>query len=146
MEKPASSSESAMPSASTLSDVFQPWKNSLPKRAKPPVCITADPSPTRPANVAPLRHMGGTGTIALFPPHPGKTAPMLSPLTSAQTRSVADVIAAGHFGPAALKRRADEVRQHYDDVSATRGDYIAKNPYYYEQVYRLLRFLIPPGK
>ena len=50
-------------------------------------------------------------------------------------------MAAGHFGPSALKRRADEVRQHYDRVSATRGDYVAKNPYYYEQIYRLLRFI-----
>src|SRR5215470_16279320 len=71
---------------------------------------------------------------------------MLSPLASAQTRSVADAMAAGQFGPCALKRRADEVRQHYDRVSATRGDYITKNPYYYEQVYRLLRFIVPPGK
>jgi hypothetical protein len=71
---------------------------------------------------------------------------MLSPLASAQPRTVADAMAAGQFGPSALKRRADEVRQHYDDVSATRGTYIAKNAYYYEQIYRLLRFIIPPGK
>jgi hypothetical protein len=71
---------------------------------------------------------------------------MLSPLASAQTRAVADAMAAGQFGPSALKRRADEVRQHYDRVSASRGDYIAKNSYYYEQIYRLLRFIIPPGK
>ena len=71
---------------------------------------------------------------------------MLSPLASAQTRSVADAMAAGHFGPSALRRRADEVRQHYDRISATRGEYITNNPYYYEQVYRLLRFIIPPGK
>src|ERR1700747_2377867 len=73
-------------------------------------------------------------------------AAMLSPLASAQTRAVADAMAAGQFGPSALKRRADEVRQHYDRVSASRGDYIAKNSYYYEQIYRLLRFIIPPGK
>jgi hypothetical protein len=71
---------------------------------------------------------------------------MLSPLASAQTRAVADAMAARQFGPSALKRRADEVRQHYDRISASRGEYIAKNSYYYEQIYRLLRFIIPPGK
>jgi SAM-dependent methyltransferase len=71
---------------------------------------------------------------------------MLSPLASAETRAVADAMAAGQFGPSALKRRADEVRQHYDRVAASRGEYIADNAYYYEQVYRLLRFIVPPGK
>jgi len=71
---------------------------------------------------------------------------MLSPVASAETRAVADAMAAGQFGPSALKRRAEEVRQHYDRVSATRDGYIEQNPYYYEQIYRLLRFVIPPGK
>jgi SAM-dependent methyltransferase len=71
---------------------------------------------------------------------------MLSPLASAETRAVADAMAAGQFGPSALKRRADEVRQHYDRVAASRGEYVADNAYYYEQVYRLLRFIVPPGK
>jgi ubiquinone/menaquinone biosynthesis C-methylase UbiE len=94
-----------------------------------------------------LRQKRGTGTIALLTLSSRKNfAAMLSPLASAQTRAVADAMAAGQFGPSALKRRADEVRQHYDRVSASRGDYIAKNSYYYEQIYRLLRFIIPPGK
>jgi hypothetical protein len=71
---------------------------------------------------------------------------MLSPVASAETRAVADAMAAGQFGPSALARRADEVREHYDRASAARGDYVGKNPYYYEQIYRLLRFIIPPGK
>ena len=71
---------------------------------------------------------------------------MLSPVASAETRAVADAMAAGQFGPSALARRANEVRQQYDGTSAARGDYIGKNPYYYEQIYRLLRFIIPPGK
>ena len=71
---------------------------------------------------------------------------MLSPVASAETRAVADAMAAGQFGPSALKRRAEEVRQHYDRASATRGGYIGENPYYYEQIYRLLRFIIPPAK
>jgi Glycosyl transferase family 2 len=71
---------------------------------------------------------------------------MLSPVVSAESRTVADAMAAGQFGPSALARRADEVRQHYDRASAARGDYIGKNPYYYEQITRLLRFIIPAGK
>ncbi|MBV8824544.1 MAG: glycosyltransferase, partial [Hyphomicrobiales bacterium] len=71
---------------------------------------------------------------------------MLSPVASAETRAVADAMAAGQFGPSALTRRAEEVRRHYDQASAARGGYIGENPYYYEQIYRLLRFIIPPGK
>src|SRR5262245_51774192 len=118
MENPTSSSESAMPSASATSDVFQPRKNTPPKRAKPPVCITIDPfgaatrraSQRRPlAAKARNRHYRTLSTSSRK-----NCVPMLSPLASAQTRSVADAMAAGHFGPSALKRRADEVRQHYD--------------------------------
>jgi hypothetical protein len=68
---------------------------------------------------------------------------MLSPFAA---RSVADAMAAGQFGPSALKRRADELRQHYDRICGSRAAYMAKNAYYYEQIYRLLRFVIPPGK
>lgn len=60
--------------------------------------------------------------------------------------SVAEAMAGGYFGPSALKRRAREVREHYDRVSDSRADYIAQNKYYYEQIYRLLRNIIPPGK
>ena len=60
--------------------------------------------------------------------------------------AVADAMAAGYFGPSALKRRAREVREHYDRVSGERARYIETNAYYYEQIYRLLRTIIPPGK
>lgn len=55
-------------------------------------------------------------------------------------------MAAGQFGPAALKRRAREVREHYDRVADTRARYIADNAYYYDQIYRQLRAIVPPGK
>lgn len=59
---------------------------------------------------------------------------------------MADAMAGGQFGPSALKRRANEVRQHYENVSGQRTAYISKNRYYYEQIFRLLRFIIPAGK
>lgn len=71
---------------------------------------------------------------------------MLSPLAPAQVHTVAEAMAAGLFGPSALKRRTADVREHYDRLSALRGEYVAKNDYYYEQIYRLLRFIVPPGK
>ena len=55
-------------------------------------------------------------------------------------------MATGQFGPPALKRRSEQVRQYYDRVSAGRSEYISNNSYYYEQIFRLLRFIIPPGK
>jgi hypothetical protein len=60
--------------------------------------------------------------------------------------TVSEAAAAGRFGPAALERRVKEVREHYDRVCERRADYIAKNEYYYNQVFRLLRFIIPRGK
>jgi hypothetical protein len=60
--------------------------------------------------------------------------------------AVAEAAAAGRFGPAALERRVKEVREHYERLCEHRADYIAKNEYYYDQVFQLLRFIIPPGK
>ena len=71
---------------------------------------------------------------------------MSGPLAAAEQRAVADAMAAGLFGPPALKRRAAEIRQHYDRVCETREAYVQNNAYYYEQVYRLLRLIIPAGK
>jgi SAM-dependent methyltransferase len=63
-----------------------------------------------------------------------------------QVDVVAEAMASGQFGPAALKRRARAVREHYDRVSGSRQSYIEENAYYYDQVYRLLRTIVPPGK
>lgn len=60
--------------------------------------------------------------------------------------AVAEATAAGRFGPAALERRENEVREHYERIYERRADYIAKNAYYYDQVFQLLRFIIPAGK
>lgn len=60
--------------------------------------------------------------------------------------AVAEAMATGQFGPSALKRRDREVREHYDRMSLVRTRYIEKNEYYYDQIYRLLRTIIPPGK
>jgi hypothetical protein len=68
------------------------------------------------------------------------------PLASTEARTVTDAMTAGQFGPSALKRRAEEVRAHYDRASVGRGAYIAAHPYYYEQINRLLRFIVEPGK
>ena len=65
---------------------------------------------------------------------------------SDETDAVAAATAAGQFGPPALKRRAREVRDHYDRVCGARARYIAKNTYYFGQVCNLLRMIIPPGK
>jgi hypothetical protein len=51
-----------------------------------------------------------------------------SPLASAEARAVTDAMAAGQFGPSALKRRAEGVRAHYDRASAGRSPYIAGHP------------------
>jgi hypothetical protein len=67
-------------------------------------------------------------------------------LVSDESNTVAEAMAAGQFGPSALQRRAREVREHYDRVSAGRADYIQKNPYYFRQVCQLLRTIIPAGK
>lgn len=47
-----------------------------------------------------------------------------------------------------MKRRAREVRDHYDRVCSSRALYIAQNAYYYyyDQIYRLLRTIIPAEK
>jgi len=71
---------------------------------------------------------------------------MMLPLGRVDQNAVADATAAGRFGPAALERRVKEVREHYERVCERRADYITKNAYYYEQVFQLLRFIIPPGK
>ncbi len=71
---------------------------------------------------------------------------MTETLALAEHQTVAAAMAAGRFGPSALKRRAEETRAHYDRLSGTRTDYIRKNSYYYEQIFRLLRLVIPPGK
>jgi len=71
---------------------------------------------------------------------------MSLPLARTELTAVADAMAAGQFGPAALKRRANELRAHYDRVATLRADYVEANAYYYEQVFRALRFIIPPGK
>ncbi len=68
------------------------------------------------------------------------------PLASAEARAVTEAMAAGQFGPSALKRRAAEVRAHYDRLCAGRSAYIAAHAYYYEQINRLLRFIVEPGK
>jgi hypothetical protein len=60
--------------------------------------------------------------------------------------AVAEATAAGRFGPAALERRVMEIREHYECITERRADYIAKNAYYYNQIFQLLRFIIPPGK
>jgi hypothetical protein len=70
----------------------------------------------------------------------------VSPLALSEARAVTDAMAAGQFGPSALKRRAEEVRAHYDRASAGRSAYIAGHSYYYEQINRLLRFIVEPGK
>jgi Glycosyl transferase family 2/Methyltransferase domain len=67
-------------------------------------------------------------------------------LAQIEQDAVAEATAAGRFGPAALERRVSEVREHYERVCERRADYIAKNAYYYKQVFQLLRFIIPPGK
>jgi len=67
-------------------------------------------------------------------------------LAGIDQNAVAEATAAGRFGPAALGRRVKEVREHYERICERRADYIAKNAYYYEQVFQLLRFIIPPGK
>jgi len=71
---------------------------------------------------------------------------MTSGLADIDQNAVAEATAAGRFGPAALGRRVKEVREHYERICERRADYIAKNAYYYEQVFQLLRFIIPPGK
>jgi len=71
---------------------------------------------------------------------------MTSSLAEIDQNAVAEATAAGRFGPAALERRVNEVREHYERICERRADYIAKNAYYYEQVFQLLRFIIPPGK
>jgi hypothetical protein len=71
---------------------------------------------------------------------------MTSSLAAIDQNAVAEATAAGRFGPAALERREREVREHYERICEGRADYIAKNAYYYEQVFQLLRFIIPPGK
>ena len=71
---------------------------------------------------------------------------MTADLAGIDQNAVAEATAAGRFGPAALGRRVKEVREHYERICERRADYIAKNAYYYEQVFQLLRFIIPPGK
>jgi hypothetical protein len=68
------------------------------------------------------------------------------PPASTEARAVTAAMAAGQFGPSALKRRAEGVRDHYDRAGAGRSAYIAAHPYYYEQINRLLRFIVEPGK
>jgi hypothetical protein len=70
---------------------------------------------------------------------------MTSSLAGLDQNAVAEAAAAGRFGPAALERRVKEVREHYERISERRADYIAKNAYYYNQIFQLLRFIIPPG-
>jgi len=71
---------------------------------------------------------------------------MTSSLAMIDQDTVAEATAAGRFGPAALERRVKEVREHYERICESRPDYIARNVYYYDQVFRLLRFIIPPGE
>lgn len=71
---------------------------------------------------------------------------MTETTAAAEHQALAEAMAAGRFGPSALKRRAEETRAHYDRLSGTRTEYIRNNSYYYEQIIRLLRFVIPPGK
>jgi hypothetical protein len=68
-----------------------------------------------------------------------------SQAASAEHHAVAAAMAAGRFGVATLKRRNDEVRDHYDSVCGQRADYIAANAYYYDQIFHALRIIIPPG-
>lgn len=56
---------------------------------------------------------------------------------------VGTAMAAGLFGPSALRRRAREVREHYDRIASQRGRYILDNAYYYKQVVKSLRDIIP---
>lgn len=60
--------------------------------------------------------------------------------------TVTEAVAAGRFGPAALKHRVNELREHYARVAPQRAEYVQRNAYYYNQVFRALRFIIPPGK
>jgi hypothetical protein len=71
---------------------------------------------------------------------------MTPPLARMDRNALAEATAAGRFGPAALERRVKEVREHYERVCEGRADYIARNAYYYDQIFELLRFVIPPGK
>ena len=71
---------------------------------------------------------------------------MTPSLARIDQNAVAEATAAGRFGPAALERRVKEVLEHYERTCERRANYIAKNAYYYEQVFQLLRFIIPPGK
>ncbi len=71
---------------------------------------------------------------------------MQAVVTPHKPDTVASAMAAGQFGPSALKRRAREVRDHYDRVSGARRHYIEKNDYYFGQVRHLLRTIIPAGK
>ena len=67
-------------------------------------------------------------------------------LATVDRDAVAEATAAGRFGPAALEHRLIEIREHYDRICDRRTEYIAKNAYYYDQVFQLLRFIIPPDK
>src|SRR5215813_9446808 len=69
-------------------------------------------------------------------------------LPSARTELTAatQVKATRCFGAAALNRRVNEMREHYAHVAPQRADYIQRNAYYYDQIFRALRFIIPPGK
>jgi hypothetical protein len=71
---------------------------------------------------------------------------MSTALVSDERTAVAEAMASGRFGPSALKRRADEIREHYNRIGDGRTGYIRNNRYYYEQVFRLLRLVVPPGK
>jgi hypothetical protein len=71
---------------------------------------------------------------------------MTAGLARVDENAVAEATAAGRFGPAALERRLKEVREHYDRVCESRADYIARNAYYYDQLFQLLRFIIPRSK
>ncbi len=50
------------------------------------------------------------------------------------------------WGPAALGAKRDAVRQHQARFAAQRERWIAGNAYFYNQVKRILRFIIEPGK
>jgi hypothetical protein len=71
---------------------------------------------------------------------------MPSTFAEIDQNGVAEATAAGRFGPAALERRTKEVREHYDRVCERRAEYIASNAYYYDQLFQLLGFIIPPDK
>jgi hypothetical protein len=66
--------------------------------------------------------------------------------TPAHSDAVSEATAAGRFGPAAIKRRIDELREHYDRVSEARVAYVAANGYYYDQIHQLLTAIIRPQK